>query len=389
MTSGSKAPGDAEGRAPARRKAVLVVIIAAAIVLMAAGVLMVLSPSGSMINLWFVYPGVCAVAGCYLASGLLGALARGKVADALRTGIRWLTLTLLFGLLTIFFPSAPNGALGFGMMMILTGSAAVGAYLAKAYSEHYWLVGRAAVIVILGLSLELGGGLTASSEILGGLPLMIALTVALLSLLGILHEHSNPLVRMIGRFFRNGPNLIAIAVVLTLVFVYALKLRGVIAEKAPDQTVLAEWIVVAIVIIIVGYKFYTYFRSLERPQDFCDTRRLVQSIYHDKGDTGYAQSVVDRFIAEGKREPLVVLITTVLVQGRTNPYEIENIIGGVVRYMTMERRFAFRWALGDEAAMGKEERTRIAFDALDQTARVLGAAYLMSDRAGPAGIAEG
>jgi hypothetical protein len=389
MASQSKAPGDAEGKAPARRKALLVVIITTAIVLMAAGVLMVLSPSGSRINLWFVFPGVCAVAGCYLASGLLGALAKGKVADALHTGIQVLTIALLFGLLAMFFPNAPTGILGFGLMLILTGSAAVGAYLAKAYSEHYWLVGRAAVIAILGLSLELGAALTTAADLLRGLPFMIGLTVALLSLLGILHEHSNPVARVIGRFFRNGPNMITITVVLTIVFVYALKLRDVIAQKAPDQTVLAEWIVVAVAMIVVGYKFYSQFRSRETQQDFCETRTLVQSICRDKGDTGYAQSVVDRFIAEGKREPLVVLITTVLVQGHTDPNEIEIIIGGVVRYTTTERRFAFGWALGDEAVMNKEERTKIAFDALDQTARVLGAAYLMSDRAGPAGIAEG
>jgi hypothetical protein len=365
------------------------VIITVAIVLMATGALTVLSPPGSRINLWFVYPGVCAVAGCYLASGLIGALAKGKVADSLHSGIKALTLTLLLGLLTIFFPNAPKGTLEFGLMLMLTGFLTVVAYLAKAYSEHYWLVGRAVVIVMLGLTLELGVALTSVSDTLRGVPQMVAVMVALLSLLGILHEHSNQVVRMIGRFFRNASNMITVTVVLALVFVYALKLRSAIAQKAPDQTLLAEWIVVAIAIIVIVYKFFSYFRSKEKKQDFCDTHRLVQSIYQDRGDTGYAQSVVDQFIVEGKREPLVVLLTTVLVQGRTNPNEIERVIGEVVRYTIREQRFAFRWALGDEAAMTREERTKIAFDALDQTAQVLGAGYLLSDRANPAGITEG
>ncbi|MGD0817106.1 MAG: hypothetical protein ABR986_01755 [Methanomassiliicoccales archaeon] len=389
MAFRSKAPGNGEGTTKARRKAILIVIITVAIVLMATGALTVLSPPGSRINLWFVYPGVCAVAGCYLASGLIGALAKGKVADSLHSGIKALTLTLLLGLLTIFFPNAPKGTLEFGLMLMLTGFLTVVAYLAKAYSEHYWLVGRAVVIVMLGLTLELGVALTSVSDTLRGVPQMVAVMVALLSLLGILHEHSNQVVRMIGRFFRNASNMITVTVVLALVFVYALKLRSAIAQKAPDQTLLAEWIVVAIAIIVIVYKFFSYFRSKEKKQDFCDTHRLVQSIYQDRGDTGYAQSVVDQFIVEGKREPLVVLLTTVLVQGRTNPNEIERVIGEVVRYTIREQRFAFRWALGDEAAMTREERTKIAFDALDQTAQVLGAGYLLSDRANPAGITEG
>ncbi len=385
----SKTAGDADGGTAVRRKVLLVVIITAAIVLMAAGVLMVLSPSGSRINLWFVFPGVCAIAGCYLASGLISAMAKGKVADSLHSGIQVLTLTLLLGLLAIFFPNAPKGALGFGLMLMLTGGLNVAAFVAKAYSDHYWLVGRAIVIVMLGLTLEMGVALTTASDILRGVPIMVAIIVAILSLTGILHRHSNSTLRLIGRFFRNASNMITVTVILTLMFVYVLKLRGEIAQKAPEQTLLAEWIVLAVVIIVVGYKFFSFFRSREKPQDFCDTRKLVQSIYHDRGDTGYAQSVVDQFIVEGKREPLVVLLTTVLVQGRLNPFEIERIIGGVVRYSSKEQRFAFRWALGNELAMIKEERTRIAFDALDQTAQVLGAGYLMSYRADPTRIGEG
>jgi hypothetical protein len=385
----SKAPGEGEGRTSVRKKVLLTLIIAAAIVIMAAAVLTVLSPKGSRINLWFVFPAICAMSACYLASGLVGALTRGKVADSLHTGIQVLTLALLLGLLSMFFPSAPNGTLVFSILLILTGLLAVIAYLAKALSDHYWLVGRAAVILMLGLTLEQGVGLTSYSDLLRGVPLTVAVLVGALSLLGLLQEHSNPVLRLAGRFFRNTSNMVTVTLVLTLVFVYVLKLRNAIAERAPDQTLLAEWIVLAVVIIVVVYKFYSLFRSMEKRQDFCDTRSLVQTIHKNRGDTVYAQSVVDQFIVEGKREPLVVLLTTVLVQARTDPYQIERIIGDVVRYMAKEQRFSFRWALGNEEATNKEERTRIAFDALDQTARVLGAGYLVSNRAGPTGIAEG
>lgn len=367
----------------------LTLIIAVAIVIMAAAVLTVLSPSGSRVSLWFVFPAVCAVSACYLASGLVSALTTGKVADSLHTGIQVLTLALLLGLLSMFFPNAPNGTLVFSLLLVLTGLLALIAYLAKAFSDHYWLVGRAVVILMLGLTLEQGVGLTSASDLLRGVPLMVAVMVGALSLLGILNQHSNPVLRLAGRFFRNTSNMVTVTLVLTLVFVYVLKLRNAIAERAPDQILLAEWIVVAIVVIAVSYKSYSLFRSREKPQKFCDTRSLVQTIYQNRGETLYAQSVVDQFIVEGKREPLVVLLTTVLVQGRTDPYKIEGIIGDVVRYAAKERRFSFRWALGNEQALTREERTRIAFDALDQTARVLGAGYLISNRASPTGIAEG
>jgi hypothetical protein len=383
------APRDGEGRTSVRRKVLLTLIISAAIVIMAAAVLTVLSPNGNRINLWFVFPAICAMSACYLASGLVGALTGGRMADSLRTGIQVLTLALLLGLLSMFFPNAPKGTLVFSILLILTGLLAVVAYLAKAFSDHYWLVGRAAVILMLGLTLEQGVGLTSASELLRGVPLTVAVLVGALSLLGILHEHSNPVLRLAGRFFRNTSNMVTVTLVLTLVFVYVLKLRNAIAERAPDQTLLAEWIVVTIVIIAVVYKAYSLFRSREKPQDFCDTHSLVQTIHQNRGDTGYAQSVVDQFIAEGKREPLVVLLTTVLVQGRADPYQIERIIGDVVRYRAREQKFAFRWALGNEEATSREERTRIAFDALDQTARVLGAGYLVSNRASPMGISEG
>ncbi len=364
-------------------------IVAAAIVIMSAALLTVLSPGGGRINLWFVFPAICAMSACYLASGLVSALTTGKVTDSLHTGIQMLTLALLLGLLSMFFPNAPTGTLMFSLLLVLTGVLALTAYLAKAFSDHYWLVGRAAVIVMLGLALEQGVGLTSISDLLRGVPLTVAVLVGALSLLGILREHSNTLLRLAGRFFRNTSNMVTITLVLTLVFVYVLKLRNAIADRAPDQTLMAEWIVVAIVVIAVVYKSYSLFRSRERPQMFCDTRSLVQTIYQDRGDTVYAQSVVDQFIVEGKREPLVVLLTTALVQGHIDPYRIESVIRDVVRYTATERRFSFRWALGNEQAVTREERTRIAFDALDQTARVLSAGHLVSNRAGPTGIAEG
>jgi hypothetical protein len=388
MAFWSSAPRNEEWTA-ARRKVLLTVAIAAAIVVMTAGVLSFLSPPGSRFNLWFIFPGACAMAACYLASGLVGALIQGKVADSLRSGIHALTLTLLFGLLIMFFPGSPKGSLAFGLVLILSGFLALVACLAKAYSDHYWLVGRAAVIVVLGLAFELGVALNAASDMLRGIPLVVAVLVASLSMIGLLHEHSNPFVRFLGRSFRNGANMITVTVILTLVFVYALKLRSTIAQNAPEQTLLAEWIVVAIVVIVLVYKFFSFFRSKEKTQDFSDARRLVQSIYRDKGDTGYAQRVVDQFIVDGKREPLVVLLTSVLVQARTDPSEIERIIGGVVGYSAREKKFTFTWAMGDQSAATKDERTRVAFDALDQTARALGAGYLMSDHANWAGLSEG
>jgi hypothetical protein len=390
MESWNQTPGDGKDDvASTRRKVVLTIIIAAAIVIMAAGVLTVLSPSGGRINLWFVFPPICAMAACYLALGLTGALVRGRMADSLRSGIQILTLTLLVGLLSIFFPNAPKGTLGFGLLLISAGFLAVAAYVAKAYSDHYWLVSRAVVIVMLGMTFELGVGLTSTADLLRGVTLMVAVMVGIMSLLGIVNEHSNPTLRLVGRFFRSSSNMVAITVILTLVFVYALKLREAIREKAPDQTLLGEWIVLAIVAIVVVFKFFSFFRSREKQQDFCDTHRLVQSICQNRGDTGYAQSVVDQFIGEGKREPLVVLLTTVLVQGRVDPYRIERIIADVVRYTAREQKFSFGWAFGNEEAVTREERTRIAFDALDRTAQVLGAGYLMSNRTNPAGIAEG
>ena len=388
MTNWSRTPSDAEGRKTAQRKVLMVVIVTTAMVLLTMGALMVLSPAGSRVNLWFLFPGVCALAAGYLVSGLIGALAEGRLAEALRQGVQALMLALLLGLLAIFFPNSPKGTLMFGLLLILCGSLTVAAFVAKVYSDHYWLVARAVTVVMLGIALEQGVSLISASDVLQGVPLMVSLMVAALSMLGILHEHSNQLVRLVGRFFRSGSNMITVTVILTLIFVYVLKLRGAIAQKAPDQTLLAEWIVVALAIIVVGYKFFSYFRSKERQQDFCDTRRLVQSIYHDRGDTVYAQSVVDRFIVEGIREPMVVLLTTALSQGHANPFEMERIISGIIRYREAERRFTFRWALGDEKAMTREERTRIAFDALDQTAKALGAGYLGSDRGNASAVGD-
>jgi hypothetical protein len=388
MSFWSSAPGNEDWIA-SRRKLLLTAIIAAAMVIMSAGALTYLSPAGSKLNLWFIFPAACAMAACYLAWGLVSALIRGKVVGSLHSGIQALTLALLFGLLIMFFPNSPRGSFMFGLVLALSGFLALAAFLARAYSDHYWLVGRAAVIVMLGLALELGVSLTSVSDMLRGIPLIVAVLVASLSMIGILQEHSNPYARFIGRFFRSSSNMIMVTVVLTLVFVYALKLRNTIAQKAPEQTVLAEWIVVAIVVIVLVYKFFSFFRSKEKAQEFSDARRLVQSVYKDWGDTGYAQRVVDQFIVDGRREPLVVLLTSVLAEGRTDPAEIERIIGGVVGYSAKDRRFSFSWAMGDEMAMSREERTRIAFAALDQTARALGAGYLMSDRASSAGIVEG
>jgi len=96
----SKAPGDREGRQTVLRKVMLTVIVAATIVIMSAALLTVLSPGGARISLWFVFPAICAMSACYLASGLVSALTTGKVSDSLHTGIQVLTLALLLGLPT-------------------------------------------------------------------------------------------------------------------------------------------------------------------------------------------------------------------------------------------------------------------------------------------------
>ncbi len=385
----SRVPGNGDDRTTVRRKVISTTVITVAMVIMATGAFLALSPPGSRTDLWFLFPAVCAMSACYLVLGLVGALVRGTMASLLRTGIQFLSLALLIGLLSIFLPNGPKGMLGFGLLLILTGFATMAAYIAKGFSDHYWLAGRAAALMLLGITLESGLGMTGAADLLSGIPLMVMLAVGLLSLFGIVHQHSNIYVRSVGQFFRSASNMIALTVVLTLVLVYAFRLRGAIADQAPEQTLLGEWIVLAIVVIVVVFKFFSFFRSKEKKQDFLDTRRLVQSIYQNRGDTIYAQRVVDQFIVEGRREPLVVLLATVLLQGRADPNQIERIIEGVVSYAPKEQRHTFRWAFGNEEAMTREERTRIAFEALDRAAQALGAGYLMSSAPNQTGIAEG
>jgi hypothetical protein len=199
------------------------------------------------------------------------------------------------------------------------------------------------------------------------------------SLLSLFKNHSNPNLRILGRYLSNDKNMIFVALMAVLFFEYVIILRPLLAQRSPDAVVLFEWLFVALVAGYAAYYYRSYLNRVSQDQLVGDWRSLMQTMKFDKGNLEGSSRSVSLFLEEGESEGLIVLLTSVMLQNQLSRGKIEGLLRGLVRYrMEEEPPLILRWTYGDYLARAQEARMRLLMSALQGMAEALNARHLVT-----------
>jgi hypothetical protein len=213
------------------------------------------------------------------------------------------------------------------------------------------------------------------------------IVAAPVSLLSLFKNHSNPNMRILGRYLSNDKNMIFVALMSVLFFEYVIILRPLLAQRSPDAVVLFEWFFVALVAGYAAYYYRSYLNRISQDQLVGDWRSLMQTMKFDKGNLADSSRSVRLFLEEGESEGLIVLLISVMLQNGLSTGRIEGLLQGLVRYRTEEAPpLMLRWTYGDYTARVQEARMRVLMSALQGMAEALNARHLVTAMVDPKSV---
>lgn len=316
---------------------------------------------------------------CLLLASLSSLLLVGFLVPHLRAGLRWLGMMLFIGLILVSLNGVQPGLSLVGGMVMGLGALVFLACLAHGYSEHLWIVLRAVAFVLMGLVLRQAAVVLASRlDQLDAALLLAFAAVGLLSLIGLLYAHQNPALSSLGGFFRLTLNLMLLGVLGSLLTLYLMVFRPLLQVGYEAYVVLIEWLAVGILASVIGIRFYLYFRQRSGAPVMGDWTVLVQKVSFEEGDLRRATAAVRDFIDQGRKEGVVVLLTSTLLLNQMPEERIEQILRRIINYQPPSFALLFRWTYGDRERKLREERAQMVMAALQETAEAVDARYLSS-----------
>jgi hypothetical protein len=247
----------------------------------------------------------------------------------------------------------------FTVPVLLAGGAFIVYLVGSAYADWARLAARSVLIQGIGLSiLALTGGSASADTSLMGMIFFAGFTVAaVLSLGGLLADHTGRYVAITGRYLGNMGNIALISIALFLLLAYGIYLRPGLATLLGDKLMIVEWLVLLAVLAIAGYKIWSFTKQVSHERQYGDLQTLVQKISYDRKHIETATSAVNGFVEQGRKEGLIVYITRVLLDNDVSPEAIEGIIGGIVRcHDDPEPPIMLRWTKGDIARRNRDRR---------------------------------
>lgn len=255
------------------------------------------------------------------------------------------------------------------------------------YRAYYPII-RAVAIALVSLPFFIISPALVRSGLDFGSAIAYAMIVAApVSLLSLFKNHSNPNMRILGRYLSNDKNMIFVALMAVLFFEYVIILRPLLAQRSPDAVVLFEWFFVALVAGYAAYYYRSYLNRISQDQLVGDWRSLMQTMKYDKGNLADSSRSVRLFLEEGESEGLIVLLVSVMLQNGLSTGKIEGLLQGLVRYRTEEAPPLMpRWTYGDYTARVQEARMRVLMSALQGMAEALNARHLVTAMVDPKSV---
>jgi hypothetical protein len=317
----------------------------------------------------FFMPIVAALVAWYLGT-LFPIVFEGRMVSALQDAFVALAI-VLFVALTL---SSFSDLSGFAVPALLAGGAFIVYLVGSAYSDWARLAARSVLIEGIGLSILALTSASASADAsLLGLIFFAGFTVAaVLSLGGLLADHTGKYASFAGRYLGNTGNIALISIALFVLLAYGGYLRPGMATLLGDKLMIVEWLALLAVLGIAGYKIWSFTKQVSHERQYGDLQTLVQKISYDRKHIETATSAVNGFVEQGRKEELIVYITRVMLDNGAPPKAIEGIIGGIVRcHDDPEPPIMLRWTKGDIVRRNRDRRLAAVTDAVSAGAALL------------------
>ena len=337
-----------------------------------------LSPSG---RLGFImYPLFLAVFLLYLAS-IFRIILKGTMANPLSDSINFFAPCLCVSLILVGFPSSIQTGLDPLVAPVFFLGVVLGVgVLSRSASPSRWVLIRFVIILSLGLVTLIVLSLLPYQHPDPMLPFLLgSLLPGLISLLGLFHGHVILILRRLGRIFIKDSIVVLTSALGLLVLVYLYLLRPLAISEASNQLPLLEWITVAIVLTMAILWLLIQLRTLSKVRVTGSWGRKMGRVVKGEGDMEVATMAVNAFVEKGRKEDLLVVVTSALLANGLAESTISKMLSELVDYREKEVPLAFTWTYEEIAAAGKLDRLSLVERTLDIAIKELDPSFIIKE----------
>jgi hypothetical protein len=317
-----------------------------------------LSPSGKL--LFVLVPLLLTSFLLYLGS-MSRVVLRGTRVDALSDSVSVLAACLCVGLIVLGAPRSVDLQIGsLAAPVFLLGVAGGLGLLSRPASRRRWIVLRALAIVLIGLVeiAALSILMVNHSDVLLAFALG-ALLPGGLSLLGLLRDHSDERLRHLGRIMDRDRNAALVTALGMLLLAYIYVIRPTLTVDLPDQIPLVDWAIMAVAFSLLLLLVHGMMRSMNRARRAGSWVGDLGSALRGEGDMEVAKRAIDGFVVNGRKEELLVLLTSTMLANGVPERSAAGVLKNLLDYREEEVGLAYRWTYGDIMEARRRDRREL------------------------------
>lgn len=314
-------------------------------------------------------------------SSLAGLLLAGRMAGPISRSVMTLALVSFISIIA-YTQSAVPGLNGLAIPLFLAGTtyaltilAAPVSDLAKTLSSAIFAVAAGFLALVAPALMGLPDGVVMGWILFTGFIVTAATTLP-----GVFHRHSNEYLAIAGGYFGRREIPWVLGVLCIFLLGYDQYVRPTLVSAAPLGISALEWGIAIIVLISAGLRALEFVRSVSREREPGNLRSLVQHIAYDRSSLESAHAAVESFVAEGKKESLIVYVMTAMLENEAPPKVIEGVLSMIVGYSDEpEPIIALKWVRGDVAGKNRARRLALAGELVAATSAAIGRSHIAEE----------
>jgi len=352
-----------------RTGALVIVLLIGAILIGSVGGLPVIFPGLSFL----LFPLIAGAILLYVSS-IVPLFLGGKLTGPICSSLNLLTV-FVFLALVMATDGVPVSLKTLALPILVTGSASSLYVLGISHSVGVKTITRALLIAAAGyLAMSMPGAFGLPDAQIVGTMLFAGFGLAsLTSLIGLFKGHSNEYLACAGNLFNQWVWPASICLLCIVLLVYDHYVKPTLVSLISGGVVIIEWSVLIVVFAYVSLIIIKTVRWNSQGRVHGDLHTLIQQISYDKQSLEVASAAVDGFVKAGKKEGLIVYLSTILITNKASQPTIERVISGIVNYSDEpEPHLALKWAVGDLAGKNRKRRLAMVNDAISTAADAVG-----------------
>ena len=298
----------------------------------------------------------------YLGS-IVRVVLRGNLVAPISESVYYLAPPSVMAILFLYGPSAfPPFLETLAVPALVLGAVLSAENIARARRGPAGLVLRAVALLaatVLFYFLASGTG----HPDLGGAVLIGGGLAAAVSMLGLFREHSDIRLRAIGTAFARTWVFILYSLLIISVTVYTLYLRPLAIDEYGGAITMVEWMIVGVTIIVLSLLFRRTMREV--PEGKLTPESMVGAAMTFGSDRTKVVEAVGDFVADGRKERLLVMLVTALKGSGLDDGEVSTAVSDLVRYREDPVPVTWAWTYGDLMERRRQQRHQVIKDTLD------------------------